>query len=61
MTIDLSKPVRLRNPQEGEEHLTFMVRNYNDTMQRVYIEPINSGLALNSEELVSIEDICNIE
>jgi hypothetical protein len=61
MKLDLSKPVRLRNPQEGEEHLTFMVRNYNEDTQRVYIEPINSRLALNSEELVSVEDICNIE
>jgi hypothetical protein len=62
--IDISKPVRLINPEKGEENLVFKVTNYNEETQRCYISPINLSNWNNQitpEELVSINDIKNID
>ncbi|HEY3372391.1 MAG TPA: hypothetical protein VGK10_16165 [Prolixibacteraceae bacterium] len=64
-TLDLSKPVRLRNPQKGEESLVYKVTNLNEVTNRCYIElvtplpGINRNLA--PQELVSITEIENAE
>ena len=57
--IDFSKPVKLKNPQEGEENLLFKVVNYNDVTDRVIIEIIDDTYPFRPQELVSIEDIKN--
>jgi hypothetical protein len=63
--IDLSKSVKLKNPQLGEENLIFRVANFNEVTNRCYIELVtplpglNMGLA--PLELVSVSDIENAE
>ena len=58
--IDTTKPVKLRNPEEGEENLIFKIVNYNKGTRRCYIEPINSNLSIPPQELVSIDDVKNV-
>lgn len=64
-TLDISRPVRLRNPQQGEENLVYKVTNLNEVTNRCYIElgsPL-PGLNMNlaPRELVSITEIKNAE
>ncbi len=63
--LDLSKTVKLKNPQSGEENLIFRVANFNEVTNRCYIEPVSSlpglNLTLPSQELVSITEIENAE
>lgn len=60
MNLDLSKPVKLRLPYDGEEHLFYEVSDYNSETGRCYITPINSGLPMPPHEIVLVEDIQNI-
>ena len=61
--IDLTKPVKLINPEdELESRLIFRITNYNEKTNRVYITPINhdaTKLPIPGEELVSVEEIIN--
>ena len=63
--LDLSKPVKLKNPQSGEENLIFRIANFNDVTNRCYIEPVTSlpdlNMALASQELVAVNDLENVE
>ena len=59
--IDITKPVKLRNPEVGEADTIFRIANYNDEMKRAYIEPLNSTLNFPGQELVSIFDLVNVE
>jgi|GEM_PF-2154065 len=60
--LDLSKPVKFIKPQYKEEaKLIFKVVNYNEVTERVYIQPLNLDLAFPGQELVSIEDIENVD
>lgn len=60
-TLDLSKPVRLINPEDQDEaKLIFSVVNYNEVTNRVYIQPLNLDLPFPGQELVSVEDIENV-
>jgi hypothetical protein len=64
-TLDITKPVRFKKPQSGEENLLFQVTNFNEVTNRCYIEPISSLAGISStlkpQELVSITDIENAE
>lgn len=59
MTLDLSKSVKFANPETGEENLIFDVVNYNEVTERCYIQCKNSGMAIEPQELVSINEIIN--
>jgi len=62
--IDLSKLVKLKNPEKGEENLFFKVVNFNEVTNRCIIQAQNLqnwGNALAPTELVSINDIVNVE
>jgi len=63
--IDYSKPVRFKNPLSGEEDLIFNITNYNDVSRRCYIQLISPLTGINPiispQELVSIDDLENIE
>lgn len=62
--LDITRPVKLKNPQKGEENLIFKVVNFNDVTNRCYIELISKLPGLNPnlppQELVSISEIENI-
>ena len=64
-SLDLSKPVKLKNPQSGEENLIFRVADFNEITNRCYIEPVASlpglNMTLPPQELVSITEIENAE
>tara|TARA_R110002050_G_scaffold85135_1_gene181726 strand:+ start:11892 stop:12086 length:195 start_codon:yes stop_codon:yes gene_type:complete len=64
MTLDITKSVKLKNPQEGEENLIYNVTNFNEATNRCYIELVSSLPGLNPgfppQELVSVSDIENI-
>ncbi len=64
-TLDITKPVKLKNPQAGEENLIFQVTNFNEVTNRCYIEPISPLAGISSpikpQELVSITEIENAE
>lgn len=60
MNLDLTKSVKLSNPGNGEENLIFDVVNYNEVTNRCYIQCKNSGMAIEPQELVSINDIVNV-
>lgn len=64
-SIDKSKPVKFKNPILGEEGLIFNITNFNDVTRRCYIQLISSLPSINPiispQELVSIEDLENIE
>ena len=57
--IDFTKPVKLVDPQPGEESLLYRVVNYNEVTERVIIEVIDTESNLPPRELVSIKDIKN--
>ncbi len=57
---DLSKPVKLKHPQPGEENIIYRVANYNEVTNRVYIFPVNMDFAIPPQELVSVFDVENI-
>ena len=59
MTTDLTKPVKLRNPEKGEENLVYNVVNYNEVTERVYIELV-CDWTIKPQELVSVNDIENV-
>lgn len=63
--LDISKFVKLKNPQSGEENLIFRVTNFNEVTNRCYIEPVSQlpglNMTLPSQELVSITEIENAE
>lgn len=59
-TIDFSKPVKLKHPGNGEEHIVYRVVNYNEQTQRVYIEPTNMDFTIPPQECVSVSDIVNV-
>lgn len=60
--LDLSKPVKFINPQNEEEaKIIFRVANYNEVTKRVYIQPLNLDLAIPGQELVSVENVENVE
>ena len=52
-------PVKLKDPEEGEEKLIFTIVNYNEVTGRCYIQCNNSGMTIQPQELVSIQDIGN--
>jgi len=58
--LDLTKNVKLSNPQRGEESLVYSIINYNEGTNRIVIECLNSGMSYNPAELVSINDVENI-
>ena len=58
--IDITKPVKLVRPEDGEENLIFKITNFNELTGRCYIEPINSDLSIPPQELVSIDDVTNL-
>lgn len=62
--IDITQPVKLKNPQKGEEKLIFRIANLNEVTNRCYIELITSipgnNMRLPPQELVSINEIENI-
>ena len=64
-TLDISKPVKFKNPQAGEEDLIFRVTNFNEVTNRCYIEPVSPlpglNMTLPPQELVSITEIENAE
>lgn len=64
-TLDFSNPVKLKNPLQGEEDLIYKITNVNDVTRRCYIQLVSSlpGIDPNiaPQELVSIEDLENIE
>jgi hypothetical protein len=57
-TLDLTKQVKLSNPQSGEESVIYNVVNYNEVTKRVYIESVNTSVK--SQEIVSVNDIENV-
>ena len=63
--LDLSKPVKLKNPQSGEENQIYRVANFNEITNRCYIELVSSlpglNLGIAPQELVSIDEIENAE
>lgn len=63
--LDISKFVKLKNPQSGEENLIYRVTNFNEVTNRCYIEPVSSlpglNMTLPPQELVSITEIENAE
>ena len=64
-SLDLTKPVKLKNPQSREENLIFRVANFNEVTNRCYIEPVSPlpglNMAIPPQELVSITEIENVE
>lgn len=58
--IDITKHVKLVNPQDGEERIIFKVTDYNEVTQRCVIAPIDFDFAFIAGELVSINEIENI-
>lgn len=58
--VDITKPVKLKNPQPGEEILVFVVTDYNEVMQRCVITPTNYDFTFVPGELVSVNDIENV-
>jgi hypothetical protein len=64
-TIDCSKPVRFKNPLQGEEGLIFNVSNFNEVTRRCYIQLVSSMPGINPniapQELVSVDDLINVE
>jgi hypothetical protein len=63
INLDLTKQVKFKNPQTGEENLIFKIVNYNKVTNRCYIESINlSGFnaALLPQTLISSDDIENV-
>jgi len=61
--IDFQKPVKLINPQQGEDELIFKVVSFNEVNNRCYIEPYNLknwNKRLLPQELVSVDDIENV-
>ena len=63
--IDILKPVKLVNPQPGEEKLVFQIVNFNEATERCYIKLINQLPGINPDlapqELVSIKELTNFE
>lgn len=63
-TLDITKPVKLKNPQPGEENIIFKITNYNEVYNRCYIMPITPILGIKlhitPQELVSADEIENI-
>lgn len=62
--IDISQPVRYKNPQKGEEDLVFAVVNFNEMTNRCIIQVQNLpnwDKSFLPTELVSVNDIVNIE
>ena len=54
----VGEKVKLKNPVDKDEaKLIFVVKNVNEVTRRVYIQPINTGLSLPPQELVSFDDI----
>jgi len=63
-SIDLSKPVKYKNPQPGEENLIFKVSNFNEVSNRCYIDALNlPGFegGIRPSFLVSADDIVNVD
>jgi len=62
--LDLSKPVKFRNPTPDEEGLVFLVTNYNEVTNRCYIEVQNLpnwGESFKPQQLVSADDLINVD
>jgi len=57
-TLDITKQVRLINPESGEESVIYNVVNYNEVTTRCYIESVNTSVK--SQEIVSVNDIENV-
>lgn len=64
-TIDRSRPVKFKNPLQGEEGLIFNISNFNEVTRRCYIQLVSSLPGINPnlapQELVSVDDLVNIE
>ena len=59
-TLDFNKLVKFTNPiSEFEKTATYVVKNYNEVTQRVYIEHV-CDLPIKPQQLVSVNDIENI-
>jgi len=62
--LDLSKPVKFKNPSPEEEGLIYLITNYNEVTNRCYIEVQNLpgwGDALKPQSLVSADDLINVD
>lgn len=62
--IDLTRPVKFKEPTLEEENLVFRVTNYNEVTNRCYIEVLNLpnwDKGLKPQFLVSKNDIVNID
>ncbi len=62
--LDITRPVRFKQPTPDEDGLVFLVRNYNENMHSCYIEVQNLpgwGNSLLPQSLVSVSDLENVE
>jgi hypothetical protein len=57
--LDITKLVKLRNPEAGEEKLVYNVINFNEVTERCYIELV-CDWTIKPQELVSVNDIENV-
>ena len=57
MNPDLSRTVKFRNPEKGEENMKFMIVNFNEITNRVYIRPTEYDGTIYPEQLVSLDDL----
>ena len=64
-TLDYTKPVKFKNPLPNEEGMIFTITNYNEVTHRCYIQLSNSLPGINPnlapQELVSVDDLVNVE
>lgn len=58
--LNMAEPVKLVNPEPGEENIIYIITNYNEVKERCYIEAVNLNSTFPPQELVSIDDIENI-
>ena len=61
LSLDITKPVKLRNPQPGEEYMIYKVVNWNENTLRAIIEVVTSKMAIPPQETVSINELVNTE
>ncbi len=59
--LNMAEPVKLVDPEPGEENIIYRITNFNEETERCYIEPVNLDLAYPPQELVSINEIENIQ
>lgn len=57
--LDINKLVKYKNPEVGEENMTFKVVNFNEVTQRCYIE-YQCDSFIKPQSLISINNIINV-